>query len=398
MFELLFTSFPVIIRYYQLKRRGEAMTVWNMRTAVFLWGVLAFFLFLLIFYFHPKSYSGLLPFGTVSVVAQSAGPVTELTARNGQRVSAGDLLFRIENSSQKAALKQAEAELGTLAAAAMKAQDTLRVAQASVAQATATLDERSEELQDAQTLFERNVGPQDAVQKLEAVVKIAKAQLEATLAQVGLAQTDISQSIPAQRKGAEAAVESAKVALDKTEVHSFTDGIVTQLALSVGSPASTLILAPAMVIIPDRRDGIPLRFIAGFSQVARATLYEGMPAEIACDSNASLSFRNAILPARVAFLQPAIAAGQVVPGGQLLEPSTMADRGSILVYFELEYPEHAKIMMDGAGCIVQTYTNNLSGTSGHVIAATGIIKAIGLRLKVWGALISGVGLAGGGGH
>jgi hypothetical protein len=33
MFELMFTSFPVIIRYFQLKRRGEAMTVWNMRTA-----------------------------------------------------------------------------------------------------------------------------------------------------------------------------------------------------------------------------------------------------------------------------------------------------------------------------------------------------------------------------
>ncbi len=43
MLELLFTSFPVIIRYYQLRRRGESMTVWNMRTAVFLWAVLAFF-------------------------------------------------------------------------------------------------------------------------------------------------------------------------------------------------------------------------------------------------------------------------------------------------------------------------------------------------------------------
>ena len=69
MFELLFTSFPVIIRYFQLKRRGEAMTVWNMKTAVFMWAVLAFSLFLSIFYFHPKTYAGVLPFRTVSVVA-----------------------------------------------------------------------------------------------------------------------------------------------------------------------------------------------------------------------------------------------------------------------------------------------------------------------------------------
>ena len=123
-----------------------------------------------------------------------------------------------------------------------------------------------------------------------------------------------------------------------------------------------------------------------------------MPAEIACDSNASLSFRNAVLPAKVVSIQPAVATGQVVPGGRLLEPGNLTSRGSILVYFELEHPEHEAIMLDGSGCIIQTYTNNLDGVSGHIIAATGVVKAVGLRLKVWGALISGIGLAGGGGH
>lgn len=141
-----------------------------------------------------------------------------------------------------------------------------------------------------------------------------------------------------------------------------------------------------------------MRIIAGFSQVARATLYEGMPAEIACDSNVKLSFRNSVLPARIASIQPAISTGQIVPGGELLDPNSVKGRGSMLVYFELVHPEHEDVMIDGTGCIVQTYTNNLSGFTGHVIAATGVIKAIGLRLKVWGSLISGVGLAGGGGH
>ncbi len=62
------------------------------------------------------------------------------------------------------------------------------------------------------------------------------------------------------------------------------------------------------------------------------------------------------------------------------------------------HPEHQEIMLDGSGCLVQTYTNNLSGFFGHAIAATGVVKAVGLRLKVWGILISGVGLSGGGGH
>jgi multidrug resistance efflux pump len=398
MFELLLTSFPVIIRYFQLKRRGEAMSVWNMRGAVFAWAILAFMLFTVIFYFHPKSYSGLLPFRTVSVVAQTSGPVTELSVVNGQRVAAGDTLFMIENSAQQAGLKQAQAQLDQIAAAEAKAVDTLKVAQASAVEAQTSLDKLLVDLQNAQTLVARNVGTQDAVRELDAAVAVAQAEVAASKAQVDLAQTDISQSIPAQRKAAEAALESAQVALDRTQVQSFTDGVVTQLAMSVGSPASTLILSPAMVIIPDRPDDIPLRMTAGFSQVARGTIYDGMPAEIACDSNANLSFRNAVLPARVASVQPAIAAGQVVPGGRLLEANNGGQRGSMLVYFELLHPEHEAIMLDGSGCIVQTYTNNLDGLSGHLIAATGVVKAVGLRLKVWGTVISGIGLAGGGGH
>jgi len=396
--ELLLTSFPVIIRYFQLKRRGEAMTVWNMRTAVLIWAVLAFLLFLLIFYFHPKSYSGIVPFRTISVVSQASGPVTAINVINGQRVEAGDLLFQVDDRAQRAALEQAEAEFAKISAAETKAAETLKVAQASVAEAEASLDKLRVDLDNALTLVTRNVGTRDAVRQLESSVAIAEAGVAAAEAQVALAQTDISQTLPAQRRAAEAALHSAQVALAQTEVHAYTGGVVTQLAMSLGSPASTLILSPAMVIIPDRPQGTPVRTVAGFSQVANSTIYEGMPAEIACDSNISLSFRDAVLPARVVSVQPAISTGQIVPGGRLMDPAEMLRRGSILVYFELAHPEHEKIMLDGSGCMIQTYTSNLPGFFGHVIAATGVVKAVGLRIKVWGSLVSGVGLAGGGGH
>lgn len=395
MIELLLTSFPAIFRYYQLKRRGEAMTVWNMRTAVFLWAFLAFSLFVTIFYFHPKSYSGLLPYRTVSIVAQTSGPVTEVAVKNMQRVSVGDLLFRIENNTQKAALKQAEAEFDKITAAAAKASDALKVAEASVAVSSASLEKLRGDLENAQALVARNSGTREAVRLAESSVAIGEANLASAQAQQSLAQAEISQTIPAQRKAAEAALESAKVALGMTEVRSFTDGVVTQLAMSAGSPASTLILSPAMVIIPDRPNDLPLRITAGFPQVARTSLYEGMPAEISCDTNIGLSFSNTILPARVRHIQPAIATGQIVPGGRLIDLSQRAPRGSLLVYLELEHKDQEKIMVDGTGCIVQTYTNDLGGFTGHLIAATGVVKAVGLRLKVWGALIAGIGLAGG---
>jgi len=49
-------------------------------------------------------------------------------------------------------------------------------------------------------------------------------------------------------------------------------------------------------------------------------------------------------------------------------------------------------------CFVQIHTDNLEGAIGHVIAATGVVKAAGLRLKVWGSLVSGIGLVSAGGH
>ncbi len=398
MFELLFTSFPVIIRYFQLKRRGEAMTVWNMKTAVFMWAVLAFSLFLSIFYFHPKTYAGVLPFRTVSVVAQTTGPVTEVAVINGQAVKAGDLLFRIENSAQKAALAQAKAALDLIKADQAKAKDSEIVAQSAVDEAEALLRKYRDDLVDAETLLQRGAGRADDVLNLQTSVAATEAELRAAEAQLHLARIDMNETLPAQLKSAETAIAVAQVALDFTVVRSLTDGDVTQLSLSVGSPATTLILRPAMLIIPDRPEDIPMRITAGFSQVARSTIYEGMPAEIACETNANLGFRNSVMPAHVLRVQPAISTGQVVPDPMLLDMGAATARGTVLVFLELVYKEHEAMMLDGSGCIVQTYTNNIDGTVGHIIGATGMIKAAGLRLKVLGSILTGVGLMGGGGH
>jgi len=314
MIELLLASFPVIFRYYQLKRRGEVMTLWNIKAAVYSWAVLAFMLFVVIFYFHPKTYSGILPFRKVSVVTQTSGPVTAINVSDGSRVAAGDVLFEIENSTQQAALTQAKTQFDVINASETKAGEALKAAVANVDQAQASLDQIDFDLGSARTLLERKVGTADAVRKLETQRLTAQATMVVAQAQATVAQTDLDVAIPAQRTAAQATVDAAQVELGKTLVRSFASGTVTQFALSVGSPASTLILAPAMVIIPDRNEGARRVIVAGFNQVARATLYVGMPAELACDSNIGLSFRDSVLPARVTSIQPAIATGQVVPG------------------------------------------------------------------------------------
>ncbi|PSL18386.1 HlyD family secretion protein [Shimia abyssi] len=398
MFELMITSFPAVIQYFLLKRRGESMTVWNMKTAVFLWALMAFALFLTIFYYHPKTYAGVVPFRTVSVVAQTSGPVTEIAVENGQRVEVGDLLFRIENSAQTAALSEAKAQLDLLDAEEAIAKDNQIVAQSTVEEATAELKRLQDDLKDAQTLLQRGAGTADAVLDLQTAVAATEAELRAAEATLDLARIEISESLPARINAAEAAVDSAQTALNFTEVHSLTGGEITQLSLNVGSPATTLVLRPAMIIIPDRDPDVPIRVAAGFNQVAGDTLYPGMPAEVACESNANLGFRNSVMPAHVFSIQPAIATGQVQPDSRLLDMGGAVQRGTLMVLLDPVYPEHEDMLIDGSGCIVQTYTSNIDGLFGHVVAGTGMIKAAGLRLKVFGSILSGVGLLGGGGH
>ncbi|KZX76398.1 hypothetical protein A3715_12910 [Oleiphilus sp. HI0009] len=395
MFELLFTSFPAVIRYFQLRRRGESMTVWNMKTAVFLWAIMAFTVFVVIFYFHPKTYAGVVPFRTVSVVAQTSGPVTDIYVKNGQRVNTGDLLFRIENSAQLAALSEAEAQLAVIEAEQAKAEDNKLIAEASVREIQARLVSLRDELRDAKSILKLGYGTTNNVIEARSQVQVGEADLDAAKAQLDLTDVELTEGIPARLAASEAAIEKARTALDFTEVRSFTNGTVTQLALSVGSPTTTLVLRPSMVIIPDRPENTSVRVSAGFSQVSKTTLYEGMPAEIACDTNASLSYRNAILPARIVLLQPAVATGQVTPSDDLKDLQNASQRGTIHAMLELIHNEHEALLLDGSGCIVQTYTNNLEGVFGHIVAATGVVKAAGLRMKVLGSILAGIGLAGG---
>ena len=156
----------------------------------------------------------------------------------------------------------------------------------------------------------------------------------------------------------------------------------------------------AMLIVPDRTPEQSGRIVAGISQVSRTELYEGMAAEVACESNFNMGMRDTVLPARIARIQDAISSGAVAPSGRLMEPGATAKRGQVVVHLDLVHPEHQEKLVPGGTCLVQLYTTGLHGDldgtmTAHVIQALGIIKAYGLRIKAWIGLASGIGLTGG---
>ncbi len=398
MIELLLTCFPAVIQYVRLKRRGEHITVWNMHQAIFMWLVLATALFMTIFYYHPKSFSGLVPFRVAPVVPQTGGPVTSIKVVNGQHVSKGDLLFTIENSRQTADVATAKAKVGEVKAASSVAKAQLQAVQGKVDSARASLKQASEEFsrKDAAKQKNKNTFSKSEIDRLRNQKATRQGSLDAALSEYKAMSANVSKVLPAQQISARAALQKSENELSKTEVRAFTNGTVLQVALNEGATATRLVLKPSMIIVPDREDSVPLKFTAGFSQAANNVLKEGMPVEIACESNTNLFMENVVLPARISYKQDAIAAGQVTASGTLLEPNNHRKRGSVLVHMELVHKDHEKRVLNGSGCIVQAYTNDIPGTVGHIIGAMGAVKAILFRIKVWGALVVGIGLGGGG--
>lgn len=401
MIEILVTSFPFVLRVMYLRWRGMPVTLYNVHRALFLWFVLALIVFFAVFYYYPKSYTGLVPYRTVPVVAETGGTVTEIFVKGGDHVKAGDPLFAIENTSELAKVEFSQRKVDEVDAAIDAAHLEVETAAASLAAARAALKQAELTLADHLELQARGSAAyqHSQMERAKSQRDSRKAEVDAAASRLATAEIQETAILPAQLESARASLKQAQVELDKTRVHSFVDGTVEQLALNVGARAAQAAMSPAMMIVPDRSRREKARIVAGFSQVSRTELYEGMAAEIACESNFNIAMKNTVLPARITRIQEPISSGQMAPTGRLMEPSERAKRGQVVAHLDLVHPEHQDLLVPGSGCIVQTYTTHLKGPlegsmTAHVIEALGIIKAVGLRIKAWLGLASGIGLAG----
>lgn len=401
MIEIVVTSFPFVLRVIYLRWRGLPITLYNVHRALFMWFVLALIVFFAVFYYYPKSFTGLVPFRTVPVVAESGGTVTEVFVKGGDHVKVGNLLFTIENSDELTKVEIAERQIDEINAANAAAHLEVETAEAALQAAKTALKQAELTLADHHELMKRGSAAYQPSQ-----LERAQSQRDTRLAEVDAAESKLATAkvqansiIPAQLESAKASLKQAEAALAKTRVHSFVDGTVEQLTLNVGARATPAAMSPAMVIIPDRNKAQSGRIIAGFSQVSRREIYEGMAAEIACESNFNIAMKDTVLPARITRIQHPISSGQMAPTGRLMEPAERAKRGQVVAHLDLVHPEHQDLLVPGSGCIVQAYTTHLKGplegsVTAHVIEALGIIKAVGLRIKAWLGLASGIGLAG----
>lgn len=395
MLELMLCSSLTILpdflyrRFVQGKRVGKEITlfsVWyELRWGITLCVILTISLITTIFYFHPSTKAATSVFRTVTILPETNGRVAETYVDINGIVKEGDPLFRLDSTSQEAAVEAAKRAIDEIDAQVRVATAQLKEAEARIVQARGNYQQAYDEYETRQELYDRNP---DTVSKREvdrARVRVDTEQglVDAAIAAREVLQTTIDFELPARKAHAEANLHEAEVDLEKTLVVAGTDGVVQQFTLRPGDVVNPM-LRPAGILVPERK---VTGLAAGFGQIESQVIKLGMIGEVAC-----MAKPWQVIPMVVTEIQNVIASGQIRPTDQLVELQNVSTAGSITVIMEPLYEGDLEGLPQGASCIANLYTNNhdviADESTGsvkrvvlHGIDATGLIHAAILRIQ-----------------
>ncbi len=187
------------------------------------------------------------PLNYINIGANAQGRITEILVEEGERVSKGQILAKLEAVqpqsqllSQQASYRGAEADAAAQEAAVRAAEDSMESAEAAIGRAQAQLEQARLDLDRANQLFEAKL-----IAKQEYDSK--KSAYDVALASVKEAEAGFSRAQSQQRQAAAALRSSqGRIASAKAEVTRFQDlvertyataplaGMVTNLPVKVG--------------------------------------------------------------------------------------------------------------------------------------------------------------------
>jgi multidrug resistance efflux pump len=361
MIELLFSALITILpdylyrRHKQGKRLGHEInlfSVWyELRWGITSCAVLAITLISVIFYFHPSTSNVTSLFRTVTILSDTGGRVEEVYVANNQSVRAGDPIFRLDTTRQRAAAETARRRIAEFDAALQMAYSELNVAGGNILAAESVLRQAQDELRRREQMMQRNpqVVSEEEIESLRSNVTGREGSLNAARAQLDIAQSRIDTMLPAQRASAVASLAQAEAEIAKATVYAGTDGTVTQFKLKPGDIVNP-ILRPAGILVPAE-SGIG-RFQAGFGQISAQVLKVGMITEITCASKPL-----AVIPMVITEIQGAISSGQLRPTDQLIDVQDRARPGTVMVVLEPVFEGHANAIPPGSACVGVAYTS-----------------------------------------
>lgn len=193
------------------------------------------------------------------------GRVVHLAVQEGSRVRTGDLLLRIDDSSQRAQLEKTNRDLATT--------------RARHREACLAADQARREFERYRSLAERGVISANLREQAESRAETAAAGCDAAEAAVASAQ---------------AAIRVLESELDKTVLHAPFPGVVSELAIEIGewtSPSPPGLPIPSVMEIIDTSS---IYISAPMDEVDSARIHAGQPARVTIDPYPGQSFAGEV--------------------------------------------------------------------------------------------------------
>jgi HlyD family secretion protein len=195
------------------------------------------------------------------ITAETGGRVTEIAHREGELVSKGDVLVRLNDSSLSARLDLAQR--GAEAAGSRQAEACLR------------RDRAGRELARTKKLAEKGVASDDVLDELQYLSDAARLGCDAARMELASARAQI---------------RTAEAELAKTVIVAPFDGIVAEVSTEVGewvTPSPPLLTSPAVV---DLIDPASLYVSAPMDEVDSAAIHDDQAVKLTVDSRPGESF------------------------------------------------------------------------------------------------------------
>lgn len=213
---------------------------------------------------------------------QQSGPVTAVYVNQGDRVSAGQLLAKIDDSTLRAQLGQVQAQIAQASAQAQSSALNVPITQSQTSQAAASakaaLANAKLNYDQNQQLFKQGYVSQSQLESSRAAYVAAQSQYQTAIANQGTTGVQSSQAAAARQavKAAQAQAHTLETQISQTSLYAPYDGVVTARLMdpgamaSPGTPAlrvSRLATVWVNVNVPDEdlqyvRPGTPVTFTA----------------------------------------------------------------------------------------------------------------------------------------
>ncbi len=236
----------------------------------------------------------------VAISSDVAGRVVEIDVHDNQLVTAGQVLFKLDDRPYRIAVEDSEAQLASARLKIDAEKATYRQRQADLQAARDTLAYATGEFQRQQRLLAPGISSRAQYDQAAHALQEARQQVAATQQQIAgvLAELGGESDIPLERhpwvQQAQAALDRARLNLSYTVIVAPEDGTVTKVEqLQVGDYVNTA--QPLFALVSTARVWVE----ANFKETDLTHMRPGQAATVEVDA-----FPDRDFPARVASLSP----------------------------------------------------------------------------------------------